>query len=327
MNDKLYKAYYESHKSLRPSEQLVNRLVDETKIKESYVRWWLKAQRIYQIYLPPPKHINYPKATGLSDYLSLNELHGADLLYLTSDKGFKYVLVVVDYATRFKAAVPLKDKTSAATARGFRKIYETQDNSLTYPKSLAVDKGREFYSEVTKLMDENHVTIHRSHGLTSIVERFNQTLAKRLYDYQYNKELNTGRVNRQWVDILQKVINNINDEKTRLIGMSPNEAVEQKSIKQNPSTKYIEPKGPKISVGDHVRYLLKAGEHEGDKNKRRATDPYWSLDLYEVKEIRDLIKPGFYYLNGLEGHKLREELQLVEWLDFGDGPKHLDHIL
>ena len=80
-------------------------------------------------------------------------------------------------------------------------------------------------------------------------------------------------------------------------------------------------------MGDHVRYLLKAGEHEGDKNKRRATDPYWSLDLYEVKEIRDLIKPGFYYLNGLEGHKLREELQLVEWLDFGDGPKHLDHIL
>ena len=45
---------------------------------------------------------------------------------------------------------------------------------------------------------------HRSQG---IVERFNRTLADRLFSYQYHKELeNPSKRNREWVSRLQNVV-------------------------------------------------------------------------------------------------------------------------
>ena len=102
-----------------------------------------------------------------------------------------------------------------------------------------------------------------------------------------------------------------------MIDMSPNEAVKKKlDIPQTNDIKEHELQLPEINVSDQVRYLLQGGEHEtGSKyTKRRATDPIWSLDLHEVTEIKDLIKPAYYYLEGIEGHKLREELQLVTYI-------------
>ena len=85
------------------------------------------------------------------------------------------------------------------------------------------------------------------------------------------------------------------------VGMSPNEAVKNggwiKELNgprtlQNKISKY-----PEIKIGDTVRHLLTKGEHEGDKTKQRATDPNWSLDLFVVEKIKDLIKSAYYYLD------------------------------
>ena len=55
---------------------------------------------------------------------------------------------------------------------------------------------------------------HRSQG---IVERFNRTLADRLFSYQYHKELeNPLKSDREWVSRLQNVVSALNNEKTRL---------------------------------------------------------------------------------------------------------------
>lgn len=94
------------------------------------------------------------------------------------------------YAKRFKVAVLLRDKTSASTAVFFIKFKVV---TLGYPSILLEDRGKEFYIDITKLMDEYHVIIHRSHALTSIIERFNQTLAKALYGFQYKKNLDVGK--------------------------------------------------------------------------------------------------------------------------------------
>ena len=57
---------------------------------------------------------------------------------------------------------------------------------------LIIDDGKEFYGDTTKLM-EKHVLIQRGdpsqHRSQGIVERFNRTLADRLFSYQYHKEL------------------------------------------------------------------------------------------------------------------------------------------
>src|ERR1043165_6276652 len=56
----------------------------------------------------------------------------------------------------------------------------------------------------------------------------------------------------------------------------------------------------KLQKGIAVRYLLKAGELEGD-HRRKATDPYWSLRVYRIKRVvvrRNPPQPALYYLEG-----------------------------
>ena len=76
-------------------------------------------------------------------------------------------------------------------AQAFQWIYE--NTPLTYPKTLIIDDGKEFYGDMTKLMEKHDVIIQRGdssqHRSQGIVERFNRTLADRLFSYQYHKEL------------------------------------------------------------------------------------------------------------------------------------------
>ena len=55
-------------------------------------------------------------------------------------------------------------------------------------------------------------------------------LADRLFSYQYHKELEQRmgfQSNREWISILQNVVSTLNNEKTRLIGTKPVDAIKQ----------------------------------------------------------------------------------------------------
>ena len=71
------------------------------------------------------------------------------------------------------------------------------------------------------------------HGSQRIVERFNRTLADRLFTYQYHKELeDPSKSNREWVARLQNVVSSLNNEKTRLIEMKTVDAIKQTLVEQ-----------------------------------------------------------------------------------------------
>ena len=138
---------------------------------------------------------------------------------------------------------------------------------------MIVDDGKEFYGDTTKLMEKHDVMIqcgdpsqHRSQG---IVEMFNRTLADRLFTYQYHKELeDPSKSNREWVSRLQNVVSSLNNEKTRLIGMKPVDAIKQTLVEQGfsqPTSKEYEEK--LLNVGTKVRYLYEPGELEGYQYK------------------------------------------------------------
>ena len=146
------------------------------------------------IYLPGPRYIPRPKF----DVSLPNAVNQADILFLPHDKlprgkkVYKYALTVVDVASRYKAAEALTSKESDEVARGFAKIYRR--GPLKWPQLLQVDPGREFMGVVTKMANEHNVTIRRGrpniHRDQAIVERFNRTLAERLFGYQYAVEMN-----------------------------------------------------------------------------------------------------------------------------------------
>ena len=104
------------------------------------------------------------------------------------------------------------------------------------------------------------------------MERFNRTLADRLFSYQYHKELeDPSKSNREWVSRLQIVVSVLNNEMTRLIGMKPVDAIKQTLVEQGfsqPSKEYEE---KLLDVGTKVRYLYESDELEGQiyKGERR----------------------------------------------------------
>ena len=119
------------------------------------------------------------------------------------------------------------------------------------------------------------------------MERFNRTLADRLFTYQYHKELeDPSNSNREWVSRLQNVVSSLNNEKTRLIGMKPVDAIKQTLVEQGFSQPVKEYEEKLLDVGTKMRYLYEPGELEGyqykGERRKRSTDPIWSVDVYKI---------------------------------------------
>lgn len=314
MEEKLSAKYYSPEGYWR-GKTAITKLSTATKLPVKVVKDWLAHQAIWQIYLPAPKVIRRP----IFDETHPNYVHQADLLFLPHDKvkrkTFKYALTVVDVASRYKDAEALTDKTANSVANALSLIYAR--GPLTWPKLLQVDPGREFFSDVTSLLNKHGVQIRRGvvgvHRNQAIVERFNRTLAERLFGHQYYKELEMSEKlsvrNKEWVVRLPAVVKAINNEETRLISQKPADAIKLETVKQ-PTSKLS--KIPILPHNAFVRYLYEKGELEGG-TVRRATDPIWSVKIYMIGNIvQKLGQPTLYYL--LDGPKrsfVREELQVV----------------
>ena len=282
----------------------IKKLAEAAKVSEDVAQNWLVKQALWHIYLPAPRYIPRPKF----DVPVPTKVHQADLLYLPHDrpprsrKTFKYALTVVDVASRFKEAEPLTTKEAREVAAALERIYSR--SLLSWPKLLQVDPGREFMGAVNRLLLKNNVEVRRGrvdiHRDQAIVERFNRTLAERLFGHQYGVEMRLPNNKRstEWVIRLLAVISALNKEVTRLTGKKPAEAIKKKIVSANPSTPYLRPVGvneKKLPSGSSVRYLYQPGELEG--GRRTATDPISSLKVYEIEKI--MIKPNapvIYYL-------------------------------
>ena len=236
--DKKFKRIYYSDDGYWRGKTAIQKLSGASGSTKEEAEKWLMKQPLYQIYLPPPKYIPRPNAS-MSLFAKPNDIHQADILYLPHDryekKVYKYALNIVDVASRYEGSYQLATKNSKEVAQTFQWIFE--NTPLTYPKTLIIDDGKEFYGGTTKLMEKHDVLIQRGdpsqHRSQGIMERFNRTLADRLFSYQYHKELeDPAKSNREWVSRLQNVVSTLNNEKIRLIGMKPVDAIKQTLVKQ-----------------------------------------------------------------------------------------------
>ena len=98
-----------------------------------------------------------------------------------SERGHKYILTVVDYATRYPEAIPLKAITTEAVAEALVSIY----CRLGVPEEVLTDMGTQFVSEcmgqVAQLLGTKQLTTSPYHPMgNGLVERYNGTLKKML---------------------------------------------------------------------------------------------------------------------------------------------------
>ena len=265
MDAKLAKIFY-SPQGYWKGVSAIKKLAEVVKAPENVAKQWLYKQAIWQIYLPAPRYVPRPKF----DVATPNSIHQADLLFLPHDKlrrkTYKYALTVVDIASRYKEAEPLTSKDSNEVARVFQKIYRR--SPLTWPQMLQVDPGREFMGGVTKEIEKNKTYIRRGrteiHRDQAIVERFNRTLAERLFGHQYAVEmlLPEGKRSTEWVKRLPEVVGALNNEVTSLIGKKPASAIKEKAVSSRPLTKYNRPVGAaekKTSSSRQCEVFVSAG--------------------------------------------------------------------
>ena len=125
---------------------------------------------------------------------------------------------------------------------------------------------------------------------------------------------NSKSRSREWVEKLPAVLKVMSNEVTRLTGKEPTKVLKSADVSVN-GTNYGRPVGldeVKLPPGVKVRYLYSPGEGEGGE-RRRATDPIWSLEIYVLsRSVVSAEQHVLYYLSGGPRRSfVREELQVV----------------
>lgn len=108
---------------------------------------------------------------------------GMDLVgpVVKSARGHQHILVILDYATRYPEAIPLRNTSAKAIAKELVQVF----SRVGIPKEILTDQGTPFMSRVTKelciLYKISHLRTSVYHPQTDgLVERFNKTLKNML---------------------------------------------------------------------------------------------------------------------------------------------------
>jgi len=297
------------------------------------VRDWLERQAVHQIHKPRPKYI--PRASFCS-ITTPNEVHQADVLYMPYDKigriTYLFCLNIVDVASRYKVSIPIgaysvKDRqgilTSKTIARALKEKYDDPECPLVWPKLLITDKGSEFKGDCEILLEEHGTRFQKAESKRTmgIVERYNRTLIERLFHSQdASDQLNLIERSRVWVKNLPIIVEDLNNSITRLLGISPAEAIGMEKVIAKSSKSRNGPIGydeKTLSSDTQVRYLLLNNDLEG--GRRRAGDLNWSSQVYHIRE--SLVQKNqlvLYWLEDDEGNGpkrsfVREELMIIPY--------------
>ena len=161
-----------------------------------------------------------------------------DLLYMPSDtlygNKYKYILAGIDAASRFKVARLLRTKQARDVAQMIANIYKVEP--LMYPSTFQWNNGSEFKGEVTKMLEKQEVKIRLvttkyAHTHTAFVEALNKILTERLFKVQDAQGLNDPeKVSLRWVKRLYRLVDELNDMETEMIGMKPKDAIKLNEV-------------------------------------------------------------------------------------------------
>ena len=230
----------------------------------------------------------------------------ADLLdihqYAHQNKGYKFILVVLDIFSRYAWARPLKNKSGKEVANAFKDIIEEVGRR---PKKLWTDEGTEFYNtNVARVL--NGIELYSTHNepKAAIAERFIRTLREKI---ETNYILTQSTV---WYDILPELLREYNTSKHRTIKMTPVEARKPENYYQvSTCFKHAKVKNPpSFFVGDKVRISVQK------KLFDKGATANWSEEIFKVKKVRLDTDPVVYELEDLAGEAVagtfyKEQLQ------------------
>ena len=174
------------------------------------------------------------------------------------NKGYRYLMIVVDLFSKYLWLIPLKRKTAAAASQGLENLFKEAK-----PNFLWSDKGTEYVNKLMKkLLKEKDITLYHTHneGKSVIAERAIRMVKTWIY-----KNFTTNNT-QNWIDILDAITKKYNSRKQRRLGMCPIDARKPENSHEL-FEKFVEDKdfiSPKLKVGTKVRISkLRKTFHKG----------------------------------------------------------------
>ena len=148
-----------------------------------------------------------------------DNIWGADLadmqLISKFNKGFRFLLCVIDIFSKYAWVVPLKNKKGMTIVNVFQKILQESNRK---PNKISVDKGSEFgNSSVKEWLKDNDIEMYLTHnkGKSNLAERFVRFLKTKIYKYMTSISQNV------YIDKLDDIVNEYNNKYQKTIKMKP----------------------------------------------------------------------------------------------------------
>lgn len=263
--------------------------------------------------LHKPARKNFPRRRTIIK--GLLDLYQADLIefipYERVNKGYRYVLIVINCFSKFAWARPLKTKTGTEVTSAFENILQSLKSDV--PTNLQVDDGKEFWNkQFQDLCKKYKINLYSTYSVlkATIVERLIRTIKNLIY-----KKFSL-RGQYKWFDILQEVITTYNNTPHSTIGGIKPLNVSKSNEKKILSSFYTYPKiypRQRFRIGDFVRI---------SKYKNifaKGYTPNWSTELFKIVKVQ-ITNPVTYKLEDMNGSPIlggfyEQELQKTKHKD------------
>ena len=199
------------------------------------------------------------------------------------NKGFRFLLCVIDIFSKFAWVVPLKYIIGISIVDAFQKIL---DKSGGKPNKILVDKGSEFYNNsFIKWLKDKDIEVFSIHNevKTVVAEGFIRTLKTKIYKYLTSMSKNV------YIDKLDDIVGEYHNTYHRTIKMKP---VDVKDNTHIDFEKEFNDKDRKFKIGDHV----KISNYKNIFAKGYTKN--WSENLFVIKKIKKT-DPWTYVINEL----------------------------
>ena len=240
---------------------------------------------INEIYSKPPRK-NYP--TNKTDVYFIDDIWSLDILDLKdygseNNRGYRYVLVVIDNFSKFGWTSPFKNKNAQTIKDSFENILIS---SKRKPNLIETDRGKEFYNNnFQEFLNKNDIKLYSRNSSYGAVfaERFNRTIR----DLLKRPVFEEGDGN--WIDVLPTITKQYNTKVHSSTKLSPIQA----SLKKNEGFVYknLLDKRKKVKPKFQLNDLVRVADLKKTFSKGDTTN--WSYKLYKITEIINDTIPSY----------------------------------
>eukprot|EP00732_Lithocolla_globosa_P000005 Lithocolla_globosa_v1_NODE_1_length_16663_cov_42.954359.p5 type:complete len:364 gc:universal NODE_1_length_16663_cov_42.954359:10846-9755(-) len=197
--------------------------------------------------------------------------------YKKENKGYRYLLTIIDVFSKYAWVVSLKSKTGEETAKALAKTFKTR-----HPNRLQTDNGTEFYNpHVKKVLKKYNINLFSTYSelKAQIVERFNRTLKTRMF------KVFEARSTFKYIDVLDDMTANYNVTHHSSIKMTPTNASKKKNetkVYENLYGKERQKphKPPQYDVGQHVRIPIQRSIFS------KGTEVGWTPEIFIINGVK-----------------------------------------